>query len=92
MMEEFDRGVRRNGGRFAALQHIQTLSRREYSFRSLPPTIMDYGIETGTAIHLEITPPFWSNNWMLIIYIGLILGAILLIRTAVLGRNAAGPN
>ncbi len=86
MMEGFDREWRRTEAdrRFATYTNLPP---GEYSFRVIASNNHGLWNETGTAIHLEITPPFWRTNWMLIIYIGLILGAILLIRTAVQVRE-----
>ena len=86
IMEGFDQDWRRTDAnrRFATYTNLPP---GNYTFRVKASN--NYGVwnESGTAIHLKITPPFWQTNWMLIIYIGLILGAILLIRMAVQVRE-----
>lgn len=86
MMEGFDRDWRTTEAdrRFAAYTN---LPHGEYTFRVIASNNHGLWNKTGTAIQLTITPPFWQTNWMMIIYVGLILGAILLIRMAVQVRE-----
>ena len=86
MMEGFDRDWRHTDAdrRFATYTN---LPHGEYTFRVIASNNHGLWNEAGTAIRLKITPPFWQTNWMMVIYIGLILGAILLIRMAVQVRE-----
>jgi|GEM_PF-555747 len=86
MMEGFDRDWRTTDAdrRFATYTN---LPHGEYTFRVIASNNHGLWNESGTAIRLTITPPFWQTSWMMIIYIGLILGAILLIRMAVQVRE-----
>jgi len=82
LMEGFDLEWRRTDAdrRFATYTNLPP---GDYTFRVIASNNHGLWNETGTAINLTITPPFWRTNWMLSIYISLILGAILLIRMAV---------
>ncbi|HRU91850.1 MAG TPA: hybrid sensor histidine kinase/response regulator transcription factor, partial [Candidatus Marinimicrobia bacterium] len=86
IMEGFDHDWRRTDAnrRFATYTNLPP---GNYTFRVKASNNHGVWNESGTAIHLKITPPFWQTNWMLVIYISLILGAILLIRMAVQVRE-----
>jgi len=73
--------------------HKTDASHRIASYTNIPPgkyTFLVKGSnnsgvwnEVGSSIKIIITPPFWKTNWMLAIYIVMILLALFLIRMAV---------
>lgn len=82
-MEGFDHDWRTTGADRRFITYTN-LPHGKYTFKVIASNNHGQWNKTGASVDIIIAPPFWKTNWMLAIYILLILGAILLIRVAVL--------
>jgi len=90
MMEGFDNQWRETTAARRFVTYTN-LPHGNYTFRVIASNNHNQWNREGAKLKIKITPPFWKTDWMLGVYIFMILGAILLIRLAVLiqERNRA---
>lgn len=89
-MEGFDNDWRTTSANRRFVTYTN-LPHGRYKFRVIASNNHGQWNRTGTSLDIFIKPPFWKTDWMLAVYIVMILGAILTIRLAVLvqERNRA---
>ncbi len=85
-MEGFDNQWRRTDGDRNFVTYTN-LPHGDYTFRVKGANNHNVWNEVGTSIDLVITAPFWKTNWMMAVYVGLIVGILLIIRRAVLTQE-----
>ncbi len=86
IMEGFDQEWRRTDGSRNFVTYTN-LPHGEYTFRVTGTNNHNLRNKKGATVDIVITPPFWKTNWMIIIYISLIVGILLIIRMAVLAQE-----